>query len=87
MFALVKEYKEGQDSIKDNHGKCAKPTIHMEDNIKLLKALINDDNCETIQDLAWESGLSAASVHVMKILTSPRKLQDGYPTFSQMPTK
>ncbi len=65
VFALFLELKEGRKSIKDECGKSARPSVRAEDNIKFVEALINEDRHRTIQDLASESRLSTASVHLI----------------------
>lgn len=63
VFSLFKEYKEGRESIENLRGKFPKASVRTEENIALIKSLVEADRRLTVDTMASESELSVGTVH------------------------
>jgi len=64
-FNLHKQFKSGRVSIESQAGKSPKPTLRTEDNVAMIRNMVESDRRVTIQELVSGSGLSTGTIHLI----------------------
>ena len=63
VFKWHRQFKEGREDAKSRRGKVTPRLVRTEENIELIRTLINDDRRKTIQELSSQSGINAFTIH------------------------
>ena len=63
VFKWHCQFKEGREDAQSQRGKATPRLVRTEENIELIRTLINEDCRKTIQELSSESGINAFTVH------------------------